>query len=54
MTPKKPDTTGHHVAADKWTAMREKERITRVSLPHLNSTMRDLYEPRELDYRGKS
>ena len=51
-TQKKPDTLANHMPHDKWTALREKERITRLSVPHLNSTMRGLYRGAELKYRG--
>lgn len=44
------------VPQTKWEAQREKERITlqdHTAIPHLNSTMRGLYEGKELQYRGR-
>ena len=44
------------VPLTKWEAQREKERITlqdHPNIPHRNSTMRGLYEGKELQYRGK-
>lgn len=52
-TKKKPDTLANHMPHEKWTALREKERITRLSVPHVNATMRKIYTGTELDYRGR-
>lgn len=52
-TKKKPDTLAHHMPHNKWTALREKERITRLSVPHVNATMSKRYDGAELDYRGR-
>lgn len=44
------------VNPDKWEAQREKERITlrdHQNVPHRNSTMRERYEGKELQYRGR-
>ena len=44
------------VPQTKWEAQREKERITlqdHTAIPHRNSTMRGLYEGKELQYRGR-
>ena len=44
------------VPQTKWEVQREKERITlqdHPAIPHRNSTMRGLYEGKELLYRGR-
>ena len=56
--PKKPAgfALSNPVAPSKWEAQREKERISlsdHQTIPHLNSTMRGRYVPKELDYRGR-
>ena len=45
------------IAIKKWQAQRNAERITlqdHKTLPHINSTMRDRYDGRELRYRGRA
>ena len=44
------------VPRTKWEDQREKERITlrdHQNIPHRNSTMRERYEGKELQYRGR-
>lgn len=56
MTRKKDAALAQPVSRDKWERQRNSERITlqdRKSLPHLNSTMRGVYDGKELEYRGK-
>ena len=56
--PKKPAgfALSNPVPQTKWEVQREKERITlqdHPNIPHRNSTMRGLYEGKELQYRGR-
>lgn len=57
MPKKKPDTAlMQPIAPKQWQLQRMAERITeadRKELPHLNSTMRGTYVPKELSYRGQ-
>ena len=58
MTAKKPAgfALSNPVPQTKWEAQRNKERITlkdHQTIPHRNSTMRGLYEGKELQYRGR-
>ena len=44
------------VNPDKWERQRQAERIAlseHKTVPHLNSTMRERYEGKELQYRGR-
>ncbi len=55
MTRKKDTSLAQPVTPDKWERQRQAERITqddRKTVPHLNSTMRERYEGKELSYRG--
>ena len=57
--PKKPAgfALSNPVPQTKWEAQRNAERITlqdHKTLPHINSTMRDRYDGRELNYRGRA
>ena len=56
MTKRKDITQSQPVTPDKWERQRNAERITlqdRKTVPHLNSTMRERYEGKELQYRGR-
>ena len=56
MTKRKDITQSQPVNPDKWERQRQAERITpqdRKTVPHLNSTMRERYEGKELSYRGR-
>lgn len=54
MTKRKDITQSQPVNPDKWE--RQAERIApqdRKTVPHLNSTMRERYDGKELSYRGR-
>jgi len=58
-TPTKPAgfALSNPVPQTKWEAQRNAEHITlqdHKTLPHINSTMRDRYDGRELSYRGRA
>lgn len=52
-TAKRSEGLARPVASTKWEEMRRAERIVPTTMPHLNSTMRGRYVPKELDYRGR-
>ncbi len=54
MTKKKQDHLAQPITPDKWE--RQAERITlrdHQNVPHRNSTMRERYDGKELQYRGR-
>jgi hypothetical protein len=56
MTRKKDTALAQPVNAAKWERQRQAERITlqdRKTVPHVNSTMRERYDGKELQYRGR-
>ena len=56
MTKRKDITQSQPVNPDKWERQRQAERIALSeykTVPHLNSTMRERYEGKELQYRGR-
>lgn len=56
MTKRKDITQSQPVNPDKWERQRQAERIAlseHKTVPHLNSTMRERYEGKELQYRGR-
>lgn len=52
-TAKQSEALARPVASTRWEEMRRAERIVPTVIPHLNSTMRGTYEPKELSYRGQ-